>query len=382
MISGRSSSVSQRVLVLGGVSRSLINFRGPMLQSLKAAGCVVVAAAPNDEAAAEVAATLEGWGIQFRPVELARGGTNPISDWVTLGAIKTLLREVKPDAFVAYTVKPVVYGGIAARALGRIRFFPMITGLGYAFTEGFGFKRAFLRKVVTELYRRGLRGAEKVIFQNPDDQALFEELGLVRDPRQSVRVYGSGVDLEEFPQQPLPEEPVFLMLARLIADKGVREYVEAARQVRRRYPQARFLLGGGLDPNPAGIGQAEVDGWVAEGAVEYLGSVHPVQPVLAQCRYFVLPSYREGTPRCVLEAMATGRPVITTDAPGCRETVVDGENGYLVPVKDAKALQAAMEKFLEQPELAETMGRKSLELAREKYDVHKVNATIMEAMGL
>jgi glycosyltransferase involved in cell wall biosynthesis len=173
------------------------------------------------------------------------------------------------------------------------------------------------------------------------------------------------------------------MLARLVADKGVREYVEAARLVKMRFPQAIFQLAGGLDPNPAGIRVDELQGWVGVGGIEYLGEISPVQKALAAARFYILPSYREGTPRSVLEALATGRPVITTDAPGCRETVTDGVNGYLVPPRDAQALADAMIKILEAPEeQVNTMAQASLALAREKYDVRKVNAQMLEIMGL
>lgn len=369
---------------MGATSRSLINFRGPLLQLFQSRGHEVIAAAPDDEAAAEVAETLRRWGIRFVAVPLARGGTNPLRDWASLRNIERLLREITPDVLIAYTVKPVVYGGIAARAVGNIQYFPMITGLGYAFTEGRGLKRTVLRRTVSQLYRWGLTSARTVIFQNPDDQALFAELGLVRDPVRSVRVFGSGVDQAEFPPQPLPEAPVFLMLARLVADKGVREYVEAARRVRSSYPEARFLLAGGLDSNPAAITQVEVDAWVGEGVVEYLGPVHPAQPVLARCRYYVLPSfYREGTPRSVLEAMSTGRPIITTDAPGCRETVEHGGNGLLVPPRDSEALAKAMIDLLERSDDdIVAMAAASRELVRQRFDVHRVNQTILEATGL
>ena len=374
----------ERVLVLGAVSRSLVNFRGPLLQTLKARGHEVVAAAPNDELASQVAETLNSWGIRFVTVELARGGTNPMSDWSSLQAIRRLLIAERPDSLIAYTVKPVIYGGVAARSVGGIRFFPMITGLGYAFTEGRGIKRFILRRIVTHLYRWGLKEPEKVIFQNPDDQALFEKLKIVRSSGQLARVYGSGVDREVFRPEPLPDKPVFLMVARLVADKGVREYVEAARNVKLRFPEARFLLAGGLDPNPAGISKAEVDAWVAEGVIEYRGIVHPVQPILAECRYYVLPSYyREGTPRSVLEAMATGRPVITTDAPGCRETVESGKNGLLVPPRDSNALASGMIDLLTRSnEEIESMAEEGLKLIRERFDVKKVNESLMSITGL
>lgn len=379
-----SNKKLERVLVLGAVSRSLVNFRGPLLQTLKARGHEVVAAAPNDELAQQVGKTLNGWGIRFVTVELARGGTNPVSDWSSLQAIKKLLIAERPDCLIAYTIKPVIYGGVAARLVGGIRFFPMITGLGYAFTEGRGIKRFILRKIVTHLYRWGLKEPEKVIFQNPDDQALFEELKIVRRSGQSAQIHGSGVDREAFRQEPLPDKPVFLMVARLVADKGVREYIESARKVKLRFPEATFLLAGGLDPNPTGISKAEVDAWVGEGVIEYRGTVHPVQPILAECRYYVLPSYyREGTPRSVLEAMATGRPVITTDAPGCRETVEHGKNGLLVRPRDSDALASGMIDLLTRSnEEIESMAEEGLKLIRERFDVKKVNESLMSITGL
>ena len=382
-VSKPMETAHERVLVVGGLSRSLINFRGPLLKCLRDRGHEVLAAAPGDEHFHEVKNGLSDLGVSLHAVPMARGGTNPAADWATLRALRQLIREQRPTVIIAYTAKPVIYAGLAARLEGGVRFFPMITGLGYAFTEGPGLKRRVLRGVVRNLYRRGLASAETVIFQNPDDQALFHDLKLVPTGAASERVYGSGVNREAFPCSPLPDEPIFLMVARLVSDKGVREYVEAARRVRKRFPQARFLLAGGLDPNPAGISQSEVDAWVAEGVVEYLGAVHPIQPVLARCRYYVLPSYREGTPRSVLEAMATGRPVITTDAPGCRETVEHGGNGLLVPPRDSEALAAAMSDLMQRSASEiRTMADASLTMVRDYFDVHRVNEHLLRITDL
>ncbi|WP_416140909.1 glycosyltransferase [Halomonas sp. HK25] len=187
-----------------------------------------------------------------------------------------------------------------------------------------------------------------------------------------------------FPPRPLPQAPVFLMLARLMVDKGVREYLEAARRVKRQYPEARFQLAGALDPNPASIRQAELDAWIREGTIEYLGKLHGVQAALAGCRYYVLPSYyREGTPRSVLEAMATGRPIITTDAPGCRETVDPDINGYLVPTHDSEALAAAMLRLLAADnQSVEAMAVAGLDRVARLFDVERVNRQLMEITGL
>jgi len=373
-----------KILILGSISRSLLNFRGPLIRRLRDAGHTVIAATAADENSTWVADKLQTWGVDYRTVDIARGGTNPLADIGTFRSVRALLRETRPDLLFAYTAKPVIYGGLAARAVPEVQFFPMITGLGYAFTTGTGVKRRLLRQVLTQLYRRSLRGAERVIFQNPDDQALFADIGLLRDPERGARVHGSGVDCEAFPPSPLPKAPVFLMLARLVADKGVHQFVEAARRVRAVYPDARFRLAGGLDPNPASVSQAELDAWVDEGTIEYLGPIHPVQPELANCRYYVLPSYyREGIPRSVLEAMATGRPIITTNAPGCRETVEHGVNGLLVPPRDAAALAKAMEELLAAPEArVQSMADESLRMVRDRFEVNRVNDEILEILGL
>ncbi|MCG5495461.1 glycosyltransferase family 4 protein [Ectothiorhodospira variabilis] len=373
----------KKILIIGGVTRSLINFRGPLLQCLQKHGHTVLAAAPEDDRAHEVMPILDDWGIPFSPVPMARGGMNPLEDLRTLQALRELIRKHKPDVVIAYTAKPVIYAGLALRMGGGARFFPMITGLGYAFTEGGGLRRRLLNRVTRVLYRLALASADRVIFQNPDDQGLFLALGLVKDRARTVRVYGSGVDMEWYPRQPLPKAPVFLMLARLLADKGVREYADAAKRVKQEVPQARFLLGGALDANPASVGQAELDQWEAEGVLEYRGRLADVRPALAECRFYVLPSHREGTPRSVLEAMATGRPVITTDAPGCRETVEHGVNGLLVRPRDVDSLYEAMMKVLEMPdESVESMGDESLRLVRERFDVNRVNEQILSVTSL
>jgi glycosyltransferase involved in cell wall biosynthesis len=375
--------MTERILVVGSFSHSLVNFRGPLFRCLRERGHQVLAAAPNDEHAGEVREALGAMGIVLHTVPIARGSTNPVGDMTVLRALRRLIRKQRPTVVIAYTAKPVIYAGLAVRREAGIRFFPMITGLGYAFTEGRGLKRRVIRGVVRRLYRKGLAAAEIVIFQNPDDQTLFHELGVVPAHVRTERVCGSGVDRTAFPMAPLPDEPVFLMMARLVAYKGVREYIEAARWVRERYPRARFLLAGGLDPNPVGIGKAEVDAWAAEEAIEYLGWVMPVQPVLAQCRYFVLPSYREGVPRSVLEAMSTGRPVITTDAPGCRETVEHRVNGLLVPPGDSEALAAAMFEMLRRSDdEVRSMAEAGLQMVRNRFDVRRVNAHLLRITGL
>jgi glycosyltransferase involved in cell wall biosynthesis len=212
---------------------------------------------------------------------------------------------------------------------------------------------------------------------------LFRNLGLLKPGTPSVVVNGSGVDIQEYGHAGLPEGPVvFLMIARLLVAKGVREYVQAAKHLRAEFPSARFLLAGWLDEGPDSVGAKELAAWEDEGAVEYLGRLADVKPALRGCSAYILPSYREGTPRTVLEAMSIGRAIITTDAPGCRETVIDGHNGYLVPVRSVQPLSDAIRRLLDSPEDLKRMGDASRRLAEEKYDVKKVNAVMLREMGI
>ena len=241
--------------------------------------------------------------------------------------------------------------------------------------------------LLRRLYALALRQARVVFFQNPDDEALFRRLGLVGSGQFVQRINGSGVKLSHYAPAPFPASPpvTFLMISRLLRDKGVVEYVEAARAVRATNPEARFRLLGGLDPNPSAIKKEELAAWQAEGIIEYLGTVQDVRPALAACHVYVLPSYAEGTPRSVLEAMATGRPILTTDVPGCRETVNPGSNGVLVKARDAGALAEGMRGMIERaksPGTLETMGQASRELAEQKFDVRAVNRVILDSMGL
>jgi glycosyltransferase involved in cell wall biosynthesis len=309
---------------------------------------------------------------------------NPVRDAGTTVALARAFRRFRPDAVFVYAVKPVIYGSLAAR-LARVPLrVAMITGTGSAFGGGGSRKRRLVSWLVRRLYRLGLAGVHVVFFQNPDDERLFRSLGLVgRGGQRILRVGGSGVDLSKYSPVPLPTGPLtFLLIGRVIRDKGVAEYVEAAKRVRLVHPEVRVQLLGPLDSNPTAISKEELDGWVASGAIEYLGRTPDVRPNLAAAHVCVLPSYGEGMPRSVLEAMAMARPVITTDVPGCRETVVAERNGYLVPVRDAGALADAMIKLVEAPERLEAMGLEGRKLAEERFDVREVNRTIVEAMGL
>ncbi|MFO7654400.1 MAG: glycosyltransferase family 4 protein [Candidatus Krumholzibacteriia bacterium] len=369
-----------RVLVVASYTPSLINFRGPLLRELKRRGHEVVACSPDpdDVSLAELAAM----GIRLSTYPLDRAGFDLVADLRTSRALLAIMRSERPDHVLAYTVKPVVYGCLAARRARVPAIHALITGLGTAF-QGRGLRRRALTVVVSALYRRALAGCTRIFFQNPDDRDLFVERRLV-DPDRAVVVPGSGIDLDHFAPVPVAvQPPVFLMVTRLIAEKGVREYAEAAARVRSVHPDAVFRLVGYFEDHPGAISRRELDAWSEAGVIDYCGPATDVRPHLAAASVYCLPSYyREGVPRSVLEALAVGRPVITTDAPGCRETVRHGENGFLVPVRDAAALAAAMNRFCVEPQLVSRMGAASRRLAEERFDVHQVNDRMLAVMGL
>jgi glycosyltransferase involved in cell wall biosynthesis len=369
----------QTVVVLGSYAPSLIFFRGPMIEDLVGRGHRVVAMAHAiDPATRERLAAI---GAEARDVSLVNNSLNPLSMAKSVGALAGAFREIRPGTVIAYTVKPVTLGAIAAARVGVPAFVPLVTGLGFAFTEGGGLKRRLSRLVASQLYRRAFRLSRSIVFQNPDDRDEFRRLGLVPEGAKVTVVNGSGIDLERFRPAPLTAEPRFLMISRLLGDKGVREYGRAAARLKARYPSASFQLVGYFDRSPDSIGEEELEEY-RRGGVEFVGKLDDVRPAIAETNIYVLPSYREGTPRSVLEAMAMGRPVVTTDAPGCRETVEEGVSGFLVPPRDADSLERAMERFIERPELIREMGANGRALAERKYDVRAVNRAIVEAAGL
>lgn len=377
---GALPSSAPRILVVASYPESILKFRGPLLEAMVAAGWDVHVAAPATDTTPALREALVSNGIRLHCIPLSRTGTNPIADIRLVFALRGLMRELRPAVVLPYTIKPVIYGTIAAWMAGVPRRFALVTGLGYAFT---GNRQGIVKRLVSGLYRFALGRTHKVFFQNPDDERLFRELGIAPAGIPSVVVNGSGVDVAAFPVTPLlGSPPVFLLIGRLLGDKGVREFAEAARQVKAMHPEVRFHAVGWIDSNPDAIAQSELDAWVADGTLEFLGKLDDVRPAIAACSVYVLPSYREGTPRTVLEAMAMGRPIITTDAPGCRETVIDGDNGFLVPVQSVDALVNAMLKFIEDPALAPRMGQRSRQIAEDKYDVHKVNAVMLREMGI
>jgi len=317
---------------------NVTNFRMGLLKAIARQGNSIVVAAPADEAILPAQIPIETVSL---PID--RSGLNPISDALLFFRYYRLFRQKRPDAFLSFTIKPNIYGSLAAGIAG-VPAIANVSGLGTAFMRD-----GLLAWFVGALYRLSFARAHFVFFQNPDDRRLFLERKILRESKTGL-LPGSGVDLEQFvPAGPLRDSPpTFLLVARMLADKGVREFVEAAAAVRARYSAARFQLLGGFDPgNRTAIGEEEVRQWERDGIVEYLGSTNDVRPFIAAASAVVLPSYREGLPRSLLEAGAMGRPLIATDVPGCREVVKDGMTGILCQVRSATSLAAAMARFAE-----------------------------------
>ena len=367
-----------KIAVLSSHTPSLFWFRTDMMSAFQTLGHEVIAI--GNEPESEWAEKFREKNIRYVHADVKRNGMNPLGELKTLRSLKAVLRREMPDKLFTYQAKTVIYGGVAARQLGIREVYPLIAGLGSVFLGDSPVMKA-ARLVLKAEYRIALGMAKRVFFQNPDDADFFVRHRLVSREK-IVMIHGSGVNLEKFQRQPLPEKTAFLCISRLIRDKGVGEYLQAAELVRERHPDVRFLLVGPYDTNPSAIHPEELQRYLDNGSVEYYGETTDVRPYLAQCSVFVLPSYREGTPKTVLEAMASGRAVITTDVPGCRETVRDGVNGYLVPEKDAEALAEKMAALIAHPETVREMAAAGRKMAEDVFDVRKVNETICRTMKL
>lgn len=378
-----------KFLIIASYPGSILRFRGALIRKLHEEGFEIHVAAPEFNNYPEEVRALKGLGYILHDMPMQRTGTNPLKDAATLSALYLMIKKVKPSHFMGYTIKPVIYGTLAAWVARVPNRYALITGLGYAFqqVEEAG-KPTKLQRLIHQLYKHALSKTSKVFFQNPDDLELFKQLRLITPDIPTAVVNGSGVDVSEYSVHSFPVsedntlEPRFLLIARLLGDKGVREYAQAAKLIKIKYPQAQFDLVGWIDANPDSIEQKELDQWVDEGVINFWGKLADVKPAIAASSIYVLPSYREGTPRTVLEAMAMGRPIITTDAPGCRETVTNEVNGFLVPVKSVDRLVEAMQKFILDPSLIKMMGKASRQIAENKFDVHAVNNFMLEEMGL
>lgn len=376
MHAAREAADMRKVVISINTSWNIVNFRAGLMRALQRRGFEVVAASPDDG----YAARLSEIGCRHVPLAMDNKGTSPLRDAALFFRYLGLMRRERPVIYLGWTIKPNVYGSLAARLLG-IPTINNVSGLGTAFLRD-----GWLTRVVKLLYRAALSRSACVFFQNRDDRDLFVGARLVR-PEQARLLPGSGVDLDRFsPAPPAPraadEGPVFILIARLLWDKGVGEYVEAAQRVKAREPRARFLLLGFLDvENRTAVPRETVEGWEREGIVFYLGQTDDVRPHIAAADCVVLPSYREGTPRSLLEAAAMARPLIATDVPGCREVVDDDVNGWLCKARDAEDLADKMLRFIAASEEQRLeMGRQSRLKAEREFDERVVIDAYLEAI--
>lgn len=358
-------------LLISPKNRTVYNFRGDLIRDIQKAGYDVIVTGPDFDGKEEI----DKLGVQFHHVPLKKNGFSILSDLSYFVSLYKLIRREKPDLSLGYTIKPVIYGSLAARLAGVRNVNAMVTGAGYAFTAK-GAKATLVRWLVSMLYRMGFAAANTVIFQNPDDCDEFVERGLLKSNKCRL-VNGSGVNMQHFTPTSFPEQTTFFMLSRMLKSKGVREYLEAAALVKKKYPEVRFMLLGALEEMPDALKPEEVKAYIEDDVIDHFGETTDVRDYYKQCSVYVLPSYREGTPRTVLEAMAMGRPIITTDTNGCRETVEDGVNGFLVPVKDIQELADKMELFITNNNQITEMGAESFRICREKFDVNVINRNMI-----
>lgn len=380
---GQETCSSSRFAILTSQAFSIANFRGALISELVKRGITVFALAPDYDDASRRAVTSLGAIPLDSP--MTRAGMNPLHDILDFARLAVQLRRLRIDVLLAYFIKPVIYGMPAARLAGVPNRYAMIEGAGYVFGSGerMSISRRILRAVVRRLYRISLSQAVRVFMLNRDDQKQFVEERMVG--KEKVKLLdGIGLDLDRYQMMPPVLRPTcFILVARLLREKGVYHYINAARRAKALHPEIRVLLLGSVDVNPSSVTAKEIESWVSEGLIEHPGHVADVRPWLAQASVFVLPSYyREGLPRSIQEAMAMGRPIITTDWVGCKETVEEGINGYKVPIRDSDAVFGAMMKFVERPELIASMGAESRRIAESRFDVHKINALILETMNV
>lgn len=365
-----------KVVIAASSGISLKNFRGDLIKRIRELGHEVICI--SNESNDEMLGIISELGTQYIQINCRRTGTNPFRDLRVISAYKKALKELKPDVFLAYMSKPIAYGGYAAKKLKISNCFYLVNGLENAYYRS-DLKSKILRLILNWFYKNAFSNAKAVIFQNSDDPIKIRKTYCKTN---RYIVFGSGVNMDSFPKCDLPQNFNVLICSRLLWSKGIREFVEAAKLVKRRYPSIVFTVVGGFDDNQESLSKSEMDKLVSDGVVEYKGFQSNVKPFLENSSVFVLPSYHEGLPRSVLEAMATGRPIITTNAPGCKETVIDGYNGYLVDVGDYEVLSKKIITLYENTELLLTMANNSYELCKKKFEVSVVNKQLLNILEL
>lgn len=376
----------KKIVLIGTVASSFYGFRADLIRAMREKQYTVYAFA--SEYTDSDLKKIESLGAIPITYELNRGGLNPLSDIVATYKLSKKICEIKPDLVFSYFSKPVIFGTIAAKLAKVPKIVGMLEGLGYTFTqqpEGLNKKTQLIKKVQVLLYKLALPQLHKLIFLNPDDpKDLINQYAI--NVRKVEVLGGIGLNLKEYPYQPINniQQPInFLFIGRLLKEKGIHDFLNAAKIVKEKYPETQFTVLGAIDPyNLGALMQSELDKLISSNIIDYPGHVDSVKDWIANSDVFVLPSYREGVPRSTQEAMAIGRAIITTDVPGCRETVVNGINGFIVQKWNPEALADKMIYFIEHPEKIQTMGEASHEIAIEKFDANKVNQKLMGILGL
>lgn len=367
-----------KLLMISSNSHSILHFRMELIEEFLLRKISIIVCAPQDADFDILKEKLRSKKVTLIPININNTSFKIYNDIHLLSEIYTIIKNNQVNSVFLFHMKPVIYGSLIARLLGLRHVYSMITGLGYVFTEE---KHVSLVKfILKKILYFALSLNAKVFFQNKEDFHLLcdhKPLG-----NSSVIINGSGVNLNTFQFTPLPETFSFLFVGRLLRHKGIYEYIDAVRILKRKYPYVSFKVAGGFHSNPSSVSLSDLEDWIQEGIIDYLGEVKDMLPVFQGSSVCVLPSYREGCPRSLLEAMSVGRAVITTDAPGCRDTVDKDENGVLVPVKNVSRLVEAMEGIIKDPSLLKEMGLKSRLLAESKFDVHTINEKILANMKL
>ena len=386
----------KQILLIVNNPYSLLSFRGDLIDALIGRNYLVHIAAPQIGFAPLISEELKRRGVVLYEIDLHRTSMNPIHEILAIINIYYLVKKIKPDIVFSFMMKPIIYGSLVSRVAGVKHRYAMIEGLGNLFISSNSTRSRILRRFVSRLYKLSLFGTERIFLLNKDDRNDLLVANAL--PRNSIitELCGIGVDLDYYRYQEPADNSSFLMIGRLFQNKGVREFEEAARMIKQNYPNQQFVLVGSIDDNSEAVTRSELDSWISTGVIQYLGELDDIRFVMAQCSVFVLPSYREGLPRTSMEAMAMGRPIITTDVPGCRETirltkkghrqrlsgasVMEGENGFMVRPRDSIALAKSMAYFIKQPSRAAIMGKRSRIIAEEKFDVSLINSIILSAL--
>jgi glycosyltransferase involved in cell wall biosynthesis len=365
-----------KILILGTVPNDLLNFRSELIKDILKKGNEVIASSSKLDP--DSASRVKKLGINYESIFLNRHGLSLKGDIKTLADLLKLLKKQNPNLVLAHGIKLVIWGGISAR-IRKIPFFALITGLGFAF-QGTTFRRKLLTRLVSFLYRVALKNSKAVIFQNEDNRKIFIDKNIVT-PSKTHIVNGSGVDINKYTFTKIPESKLsFLLVSRLLGEKGLREYAEAAKIVKEKFPDVEFKIVGTQDNSLDAISIGEVMSWSKY--VDYEGPTNDVRPYIKKCHVYVLPSYHEGLPRSTLEAMSMGRPILTTNASGCKETVDVNVNGFLVPIGSSKELAKRMIWFVKNRDEIKSMGEQSRKIVEKRFDVRKVNKEMLKILEI